>query len=91
MDGGGLKDHSIIKIKIIDVGDIRPVCNHQTLKNKTHWTKKGAIVTTLDNFCHARNYISAVDYFQEVTYSLISESCNCKFVFDLWNSVCISS
>ncbi|XP_060558292.1 adhesion G protein-coupled receptor L2-like [Ruditapes philippinarum] len=74
-DGGGLKDHSIIEITIIDIGDLKPVCNHQTLTNQTHWTKRGAIVTNLDNFCRARNYMSAVVFFQEVTYSLISDSC----------------
>ncbi|XP_060568539.1 adhesion G protein-coupled receptor L3-like isoform X2 [Ruditapes philippinarum] len=75
-DGGGLSYHSIFGITIIDIGDIIPVCNHHTLKNETHRTKKDAIVTSLDRFCRARNYISAVDFFQEVAYSLISDSCN---------------
>jgi hypothetical protein len=77
-DGGGLSAISVINVTVTDIGDIGPVCSNPTLENQTYMTKKGETVTSLDNFCRARNYVSAVFYSQEVTYSLGSDRCNCK-------------
>ncbi|XP_060587389.1 sortilin-related receptor-like, partial [Ruditapes philippinarum] len=75
-DGGGLSAISVINVTVTDIGDIEPVCNNPTLDNQTYMTRKGETVTSLDNFCRARNYVSAVFYSQEVTYALSSDSCN---------------
>ncbi|XP_060568535.1 uncharacterized protein LOC132727141 isoform X2 [Ruditapes philippinarum] len=82
-DGGGLSANSIINVTVTDIGDIEPVCNNPTLYNQTYMTRKGETVTSLDNFCRARNYVSAVFYSQEVTYALRSDSCN---LFNITNN-----
>jgi hypothetical protein len=68
-DGGGLSAISVFNVTVTDIGDIEPVCNNPTLYNQTYMTRKSETVTSLDNFCRARNYVTAVFYSQEVTYA----------------------